>query len=357
VPPCPLVFEPIFRPKVWGGRNLANLLGKRLPEGQAIGESWECADLPASQSVVSRGPAAGRTLHDLIDEWRADLTGRAELAAGRFPLLIKFLDAADALSVQVHPAAGAGPLEVKEEAWYVLHARAGAVIYRGLRPGISPQALAETLAAEPARVVDLLQPLPARPGDSFALPAGTVHALGAGIVVAEVQTPSDTTYRLYDWGRARPGDDGGLHVEQALACVRTPIDFAPLEKRSHVTSVFTTVTRLITCPAFVIEKVRFVADVEQDIPYAEPVCWIVLEGRGEILHAGGAEQFSRGDVVLLPAGLRQGRLRTMEACTWLEVTLPVPSDLAGLPHPGPEQLRAGPPAGLIQLHPPRGERG
>lgn len=346
---CPLVFEPIYRPKVWGGRNLARLLNKPLPspDDQPIGESWEIADLPDAQSVVARGPMKGRTLHSLVEEWGADLLGRAPLAAGRFPLLIKFLDASQPLSIQVHPddttAARAGLAPIgKHEAWYVIEARDNAVIYRGLRSGISRERAAEQLARDPASLVESVATRRARPGDAFYLPAGTVHAAGGGLVLAEVQTPCDVTYRLYDWDRTRPAGDAGMHFREGIDAMVVNPDFASAEKRTHVTSIFTTVTRLVSCPKFRMEKVRFVEGIEQEIPYAELVCWIVLEGRGEIACGGATEPFATGDVVVLPAALRKARLRTHTACIWLEVTVPVESDLAGFDRPAAAALRDAP---------------
>lgn len=341
---CPLVFEPIFRPKVWGGRNLERILGKELPAGQAVGESWECADLDQGASCVARGPAKGRNLRDLVTEWGTALTGRAALCDGRFPLLIKFLDATENLSIQVHPGASAdGPLRNKKyEAWYVLDAAPGAKIYRGLARGVTLPQFRDACRQGPQRIPDFLEQVPVRVGEAYFVPGGTVHAIGAGIVVAEVQTPSKLTYRLYDWERTRPADDAGMHVEQGLACIRVDRDWAACEKRSHVTSLFTTVTKLIDSPRFSIERVRFSGGMEQEIPYAEMVCWIVLNGRGEITYGKGAvEAFGRGDVVVLPAGLKKAKLRTQEDCTWLEVTVPVRSELAEFERPDSATLRAG----------------
>ncbi len=364
---CPLVFEPIYRPKVWGGRNLARLLNKPLPppNDQSIGESWEVVDLPDAQSTVARGPMKGRTLHSLVEEWGADLTGRARLEAGRFPLLVKFLDVVEPLSIQVHPdeaaAARAGlPPVGKHEAWYVVEAAETARVWRGLQPGMSRDDAARLLASGAESAIECLTSLRPRRGDAYYLPAGTVHAAGGGMLLAEVQTPCDVTYRFYDWGRTRPSGEAGLHVREGRDAIVTGIDFAASEKRSHVTSIFTTVTRLVSCPKFQIEKVRFVEGVEQEIPYAELVCWIVLEGRGEIAYGtsagggrltetpagnaarSGVETFGPGEVVVLPAGLKGARLRTLSPCTWLEVTVPVESDLAGHGRPPAEALREPP---------------
>lgn len=345
---CPLVFEPIYKPKIWGGRNIERLFGRALPPGASIGESWECADLEKGQSVVSRGPARGRALHSLVEAWGSDLYGRAPLANGRFPLVVKYLDAAADLSIQVHPAAegnGVSPGETgpgpKYEAWYILESREGGSIYRGLREGVTVEQFGRVLHDRPRDAAACLNRIPVRAGDTYYVPGGTVHAIGAGVVAVEVQTPSDVTYRLYDWDRSRPDDDAGLHVDRGLACIRNDPDIQKAEARSHVTSLFTTVTRLVSCPSFIIERVRFTGEIEQDIPYAEPVCWIVLEGRGEIRYGGaGCESFSGGDVVLLPAALPKGRLRTLTDCIWLEVTVPVASDLGAYDRPDSAMLRA-----------------
>lgn len=326
---CPLVFEPIFKPKVWGAQNLARVLGKTLPSLERYGESWECADLDNGQSVVARGPAKGRTLHELVEMWGPALLGRAQAVDGRFPLLIKFLDAAENLSVQVHPDPETamrlgGDVRVKHEAWHVIDARTDACIYRGLVPGATVDDLQTAMRDRPEAILAYLQKIPVKAGQTYYLPSGTLHALGAGVLVAEIQTPSDVTYRLYDWGRVRPAADAGMHIDEALACIRTDIDIAPFEKRSHVSSVWTTVTRLVKCPSFTLERVRFSGGVEQDIPYAELVCWVVLEGSAEISHGkGGRESFTRGDTVVLPAELRDARLKTETDCQWLEVTIPM----------------------------------
>lgn len=342
---CPLVFEPIFRPKVWGGRNLARIFSKSLPESGAIGESWECADLENGQSVVARGPAKGLTLHALVDEWGEGLIGGAKLSDGRFPLLIKFLDAVENLSIQVHPIELAAMpqsrlAQVKHEAWHIIDAAPGAFIYRGLLPGSNIKDLLVAVRSRPAAILDFLTKIPVKAGQTYFLPSGTPHALGAGTVVAEIQTPSDVTYRLYDWDRTRPDSDAGLHLEDGLTNIQSEVDFQHYEKRSHVTNLFTTVSRLVACPSFVIEKVRFIGELEQEIPYAEMVCWIMTEGKGELLFGpSGVLAFGKGDVIILPAHLENPRVRTLTDCSWLEVTIPVESDLSAFSRPDSAELR------------------
>lgn len=360
----PLKFDPLPMRRIWGGRRLAELFGKPLPPGEPIGETWELADLEHEQSVVAAGPAKGKTLHELVTAWGADLTGRVKLIDGRFPLLIKFLDARERLSVQVHPDAAmaarlGGAVRVKHEAWYVIAAEPESFMYRGVADGVDATAFAA--AARDGTVERLLHKVPVKPGQCYYLPSGTLHALGAGVVVAEVQTPSDVTYRVFDWNRIDPaaGAPRELHVEQALECIRFGERLPDQQPRSHVASVWTAVTRLVSCPSFVIEKVRMGEGLAQDIPYAEPVVWIILEGHGVVTCADSDDvPFARGDVVLLPAALKDGRVHTRADCIWLEVTVPVESDLARYERPDPAVLRAqeGTARSPVQLRIPRREQ-
>jgi mannose-6-phosphate isomerase len=239
--PCPIIFEPIFKPKLWGGRKLEALLGKSLPPNEPIGESWEAADLEDDQSVVAAGPAKGMRLDELVRQWGEGFLGGADLFEGRFPLLLKYLDAREDLSVQVHPSpavasARGGVTRVKNEAWYILDAEPGGCIYRGLTPGTTEAGFRAAIAN--GSCASLLQRIPVRPGQCYYLPSGTVHALGAGVVVAEVQTPSDVTYRVFDWNRVEPatGKPRTLHVDDALASINFGDQSIRGESRSHVAS-------------------------------------------------------------------------------------------------------------------------
>ncbi len=348
----PLIFEPMLKPKIWGGRRLETLLGKRLGKEQAIGESWEIVDLGDDRSIVAFGPDKGRTLTEISRTWGSGLTGRAPLCDGRFPLLIKFLDATANLSVQVHPDQAmadrrGGEVRVKNEAWYVVDAAPGSSIYRGLRDGVDAEALRR--AVDAGNIESVLNTISARKGHCYYLPSGTIHALGAGVLVAEVQTPSDLTYRLHDWNRTDPvtGKPRELHVEDALACVSLDSVPAHLEHPEHIASVWTSITSLVRCKSFVIERVRMVVGVEQEITYEEMVIWIVLEGRGTI-HCDGLEEpagFGVGDTVLVPAGLKNGRVQTQDDCMWLEVSIPIESSLAGFERPDRADLNAPPGVG------------
>jgi len=214
--------------RVWGGKKLATLFGRQLPTTNPIGESWELVDRPQAQSVVSKGKFSGTTLHELWTKHRSAIFGDG-YDQERFPLLIKILDASDALSVQVHPPVHRAielTEEPKAEMWYFLATDQGAGVYVGLKDGATKATFQS--AVEKGMVEDLLHRIPTRPDSFMFLPGGRLHAIDAGNVLFEVQQNSDTTYRVFDWNRI--GFDGmprTLHVEQSLRC----IDFADFEPR------------------------------------------------------------------------------------------------------------------------------
>src|SRR6266542_5383126 len=226
--PSALTFEPLFQERIWGGHRLADLYGKKLPPSVAIGESWEIVDRPEAQSVVRDGPLRGKTLHELWMQDRQSIFGNVRDAT-RFPLLVKLLDAREKLSLQVHPpekvAAKLGG-EPKTEFWYVAAADPGAELFVGLREAMTrakfEKALRDGTAAGHVHKIRV------KSGDAVFLPAGRLHALGAGNLLIEIQQNSDTTYRVFDWNRM---DDKGkqrqLHVDQALEC----IDFNDVRSR------------------------------------------------------------------------------------------------------------------------------
>jgi mannose-6-phosphate isomerase len=333
----PLLFDPIYKAKVWGGRTLTKL-GRSLPDGDInIGESWELADLAstsasgggggAERSKIASGPLTGLFLNQAIARYGPALMGKLQLTpTGGFPILIKYLDAKENLSVQVHPSpeyARAHPeAHLKSEAWYILDAQPDAAIYKGIHAGVTPQQFRDAVRSGQREAVEpLMIRVPVKPGDCHYLPSGTCHALGAGVLVAEVQTPSDTTFRVYDWGRT----DRELHIEQALQCIHFgPPDVRMEEKRSHIAGMFTTVSRLVTCDYFRIEKIRMSAGYAQDLPYDQPAVWMVLQGKGTITPRPGEApiEFSRGQTLLIPANLSQARVALQEDTVWLEVTFP-----------------------------------
>jgi mannose-6-phosphate isomerase len=351
----PFVFHPRFVEKIWGGRKLQSVLGKSLPSEKSIGESWELFDFPPGvvdssgewvSSVVSNGPLAGKSLHWLVTEHPSDLLGTTPLSKnGQFPILIKFLDAREDLSVQVHPDqsyADANPdAHLKSEAWYVIQHDSDARLLKGLHPTSSREKFAAALAT--GEVENHIRAIKVKPGDCHYLPSGTVHALGAGILVAEVQTPSDTTFRVFDFNRVDPstGQQRKLHVEQAMQCIDFDNPAEPDQPRSHVAGPHTTVSRLVTSPYFTMEKVRFSEGVEQPVPFKEPVVWIMLEGSAQIKVDGYPEptKMKMGETVLLPASMKNPVLKTLSDCVWLEVTFPV--------HANPVESQSGGVLGIM----------
>src|SRR5436189_1147939 len=216
----PLTFEPIFMERMWGGRRLEAEFGKKLPPQRPIGESWEIVDRPEAQSIVRNGLLRGKTLHELWTQYRDEIFGEAP-DSSRFPLLLKLLDAHDKLSLQVHPPEKIADRlggESKTEFWYIAGADPGAERYLGFRESLTLDQFMKALRDGPA--ADYMHKIQVKTGDAMFLPAGRLHALGAGNLLIEVQQNSDTTYRVFDWNRV---DDKGkqrqLHIDQALQCI------------------------------------------------------------------------------------------------------------------------------------------
>ena len=324
----PLLFESHLRPMVWGGRRLADVLGKELPGAGPYGEAWEISDHASHASRVCRGRFAGRTLRQLMQERREELLGRAARRHATFPLLVKLLDADDWLSVQVHPDDEAvktlWPGEGgKTEAWFVLAAEPGSRVYAGLKPGVDEPRLRDALAR--GAVADCLHRFTPQPGDCLFLRAGTVHAVGGGVLMAEVQQTSDATFRLYDWDRRdAQGRGRQLHVEKALACidwragpvepVRVP-DFAaapvgPPERRL-----------LVECPYFTLEYLRGGGRLACG-GAGRLRLLTVVRGAGRLVTAAGAEAVEVGQTWLLPASLPEASVEPRGGLGALLSTLP-----------------------------------
>ena len=332
MPLYPLKFQPIYKAKVWGGRALERL-GRDLPAGQSIGESWELVDLGrtsvsgggggAERSLITNGPLAGLDVHDAMNRYGGDLMGHLPPNDfGEFPLLVKFLDAAENLSVQVHPsrqyALENTDAYLKSEAWYILHAEPGAVIYKGVASGTTPEQFRAAIANN--TVEDLIITVPVTAGDVHYLPSGTCHALGKGIVVAEVQTPSDTTFRVYDWGR----QGRELHVDQALECIEYgPADTQRYEPHTVIEREQTRVEALVRCEHFHIDRVNMAAGYTQPLTDTEPVVWMVLAGEATIrCTAESATPIGRGETLLLPAKMTDPTVHVHSDITLLEVQFP-----------------------------------
>lgn len=251
VPNLPLVFRPIFRSYIWGGQRLGKMLGKAMPSAGDWAESWELVDRASDQSIVDDGPFEGWSLRQLIESFPEEILG-CHSQLSQFPLLLKYLDCNRDLSLQVHPndayAAKLTPPDLgKTEAWYVIHAEPGAKIYAGLTPNMTRQELTSLIAE--GKTIEAMQVIEAKPGDCYFIPAGTVHALGSGLVVAEIQQASDTTFRLFDWNRLdQDGNPRTLHVTQALEVI--DFDQPPVSHCQPTPAEIEGWNQLIDCPYF-----------------------------------------------------------------------------------------------------------
>jgi len=304
--PRPLAFEPIIKRAIWGGRRLGTLMGKDIGDAQDAAESWEIADHGGSVSVVKDGPLAGTSLRDLVQNHPAELFGKGRADQTQFPLLVKLIDAREALSVQVHPndelAKTLAGDNGKTESWVVLDAEPDALIYAGLKPGVTRDMLER--AIEHGTVEPLLHRFEPKPGDCLLIEAGTVHAIGAGVLVAEVQQMSDTTFRLFDWNRV--GADGQpreLHVEKGLRSIdfsRGPVD--PIAPRPLVLENDDVREPLAVCPYFEIERwtLEFPEEIGRDDRFT---ILMVTEGEIEVRGPDGDRRARRGETILLPASL------------------------------------------------------
>jgi len=307
----PLKFQPLYMERVWGGRNLERVFNRTLPAGKVIGESWEICDRPQEQTQIINGSLAGKTLHEVIDILGKDLTGEVPLLKGRFPLLIKFLDAQERLSLQVHPPAEIADSlggEPKTEMWIIADAAPEAHLIAGLKKWVTRGQFAQAL--EKNEVEPLCHRFKVKAGDVMFLPSGRLHAIDAGNVIVEIQQNSDTTYRVYDWGRPRE-----LHVEQSMKSIifddyepalsaqinegnlPTDLSFSPKDgqiasqnkEQSLASCEYFSASYHLSDKDFTIEKQTKSFEI-----------WICLEGKSEI----NGESFAKGDVLLLPANLK-----------------------------------------------------
>ena len=262
----PLKFLPVYQPRVWGGEQLRSVLHRDIPEtdGDPVGESWELADRPDVNSVVAEGPLAGATIGELVKHYGTSLLGRKCRGATRFPLLVKLIDSGERLSLQVHPDAAScsrlgGGAEPKTEMWYIVSALQGAQIFAGLKPRATRLKLTESVnTGDTESLESQLQVYESLPRDAYYLPAGTVHAIGAGNLLLEIQQNSDTTYRLSDWGRiGRDGKPRTLHVDQAMSSIdftnRVSPRIAGSVNQSRHNRKFDVIT---VCPFFRVSDLR-----------------------------------------------------------------------------------------------------
>ena len=323
MPPLhPLRFNPLFKQYLWGGRRLGTVLGKPIGAGEDYAESWEISDHASGQSVVAAGPWQGTSLQTLVAEHGAELLGRHH-PQDRFPLLFKFLDCQRVLSVQVHPNDEQGakltpPDLGKTEAWIVLDVQPGALVYAGLKRGFDQDALAREVSRGTTELC--LHQFTPQAGDCIFIPARTVHALGAGLLVAEIQQASDTTYRLFDWNRVGPdGKPRALHVAESLAT----IDYSagPVSPQIPQPTSRPHVEQIVACDKFIVDRWKFSGS---ESLAADDRCHllVVLAGEVRVENDPTGKPLVGGETMLVPAACLPVKLSAANECTLLEICLP-----------------------------------
>ena len=301
----PLTFQPIFKDRIWGGRELERLYGKKIPAGQ-IGEAWEISDRPGDASVIANGPLAGKDLRWLMENHAAEILGHAKpTAEGRFPLLCKILDAREKLSLQVHPPASkAAELkgEPKTEMWFIADAAPGASLYVGLKHGVTRAEFEKKITD--GSVADCFHKIPVKAGDTMFLPSGRVHAIGDSLVIFEIQQNSDTTYRVFDWNRlGLDGQPRAMHVAQSLAS----IDFNDFEPKLVATAFVTDgkiqKRLLVKDPLFNVAAWQLNPGADGKLQPGKLQIIAVTAGEVEIKNGTTTVKLSAGQFCLLPASL------------------------------------------------------
>ncbi|MDR1678982.1 MAG: class I mannose-6-phosphate isomerase [Prevotellaceae bacterium] len=309
----PLKFQPIFKSRIWGGTKLHTQLGKAVPKGETIGESWELSALAGNESVVANGTLAGKTINELMDIYKSELLGKQVFKRfeGKFPLLFKFIDAADNLSIQVHPndeiAETKHNSSGKTEMWYIIDAEPEAKLYLGFTERISSEYCADLV--KNAALEQKLQEYKVKAGDAFFIPAGLVHALGKGILLAEIQQSSDITYRLYDYNRRdSQGNFRELNVTDALDAIDFENNFSP---KINIKG-----EALLCSNYFNVNKLSFLGEITRD--YSDLDSFVVLmcvNGKVEI----GDLKIAKGETMLIPAILANITLKAKKKTEILEV--------------------------------------
>ncbi|MBN2683459.1 MAG: class I mannose-6-phosphate isomerase [Bacteroidales bacterium] len=318
----PLKFKPILKEKIWGGNKLHKYFGKGSPEMTNCGESWEISGLQDDYSIVSNGFLEGNNIQELIEIYMGDLVGEKvyEKFGDEFPLLIKFIDAQQDLSIQVHPndelAMEKHNAYGKTEMWYVLDAESDSRLVSGFKRKTNPESFAKIL--ENGNPEDYLNFEKVKKGDLFFIPAGRVHAIGAGILLTEIQQTSDVTYRLYDYNRK---DDNGnlrdLHIDLAMKA----IDFTVEESyKTNYKSLPNLESRLIHCEHFNTNILEFDKEIIKEYNFIDSfVIYICLDGSFEINCNNEITEVKKGETVLIPAELKSLIINPLPKSVLLEV--------------------------------------
>ena len=321
----PLRFEPIFQYRLWGGRSLSNLLSAPLPDGP-VGEAWILSDRDDHPSHVANGPLKRRTLGEVMEQSQEQLMGRLALRFKRFPLLLKFLDVSEMLSVQVHPNDEHPELiptgeSSKTEAWVVIEAQKGSRIYAGLQPGTTQTGLRSALAS--GEIAERLLAIDPKRGDAIFIPAGTVHTLGDNVVVFEVQQNSDVTFRLYDWGHidSKTGQPRPLQVDRAFASIDFEGSTGGLVMPIIEATAPVVRERLFDCDHFRLWRLYGVAPFSVG-DKGVPRVLVCIQGYGHVEHNNFRYAVGKGDVWLLPAEIGVCAFLPGEEVTLLEIAIP-----------------------------------
>ena len=318
--PYPLLCKPVLKTRIWGGRKLEELFGIELPPGEKIGEAWLVADLPEGASSIANGPQEGQTLSALTAKWGEAMIGaawRGRPTGARYPLLVKFLDAQDNLSVQVHPSDEDcrryfPDAFSKDESWIISVAEPGGKVFHGFKPGTTLEDFDHLLAE--GRVEECLRPVEVAPGDVYRVSAGTIHALCRGVALLEIQEPSDTTFRVYDYNRL--GDDGKprpLHIEQARKVMRFGDDTPPRIEPQAWDRPWGRREILVDCHAYRIERIEVKKTLEWKVNPASTQVLIVTEGAPTLTSETISLPLKKGASVVLPAALGTVRLDAGES--------------------------------------------
>jgi mannose-6-phosphate isomerase len=304
----PLKFEPVLKEKVWGGNTLATHYNKKHAKSENIGESWEISAVADNQSVISNGFLAGNNIEEIIEVYMGDITGDAifEKFGNEFPLLIKFVEAREDLSIQVHPANELARERHnaygKTEMWYILESEKDSKIYTGFHEGVTKEMYKDSLID--GTLANLLNVEHPEAGDTFFTPAGRVHSIGAGTVLVEIQQTSDITYRIFDWNRKSSGKEKrDLHIDLALDA----IDFNETEKNKiRKEPELNKPENLVNCEYFNTNLLRFNKSLNKEYYFIDSfVVYICTEGEFQICWEGNTEAVLKGETVLLPAMIKE----------------------------------------------------
>lgn len=318
----PLKFEPILKPKVWGGNSLAKEYGKNYSGAEPLGESWELSGLQGDESIVTNGFLEGNNLNELIEVYMGDLTGDTiyDKYGNEFPLLIKLIDTMQVLSVQVHPDDDMAREEHhaygKTEMWYILEAEPGAKIMCGFREGIGPEQFRKALQNQD--IPSILNHENVVAGDAFFIPAGMIHAIGPGILLAEIQQSSDITYRIFDWDRGNNGSTRReLHIDLAMKALKYNINNARLTTPVHGKNIF---HPLVAAKYFNTNLLSFDSPVIKDYNHLDSfVILLCTSGQFTIKWPGESEKINKGETTLIPATMGNILLEPEPEASLLEI--------------------------------------